>query len=356
MVRSSHAIVRCLLLALSIASAAHAQGAPEAPAAAVTEAPPAEAPPSALPTAEAATTLVEEPAPPQPTPEAATQEATGLDARVRRLADALARGIKRLPGDHRAEAWAVLPFAELGPETVNRRLGAVVADLVTTNLVRDHRLALVERGALSDVLDEQALAQLGVTEPARAAEVGKIAEARGVIVGQVQDAGDAFVVTARLLDTTTAEILVADEQRLPKEELIAYSADAVVLRSKSASMFRSVVAPGWGQTYNGEPVKAALVIAGIASLAAFTVGAAGVAVTFHYLYLTWTPNGWPTDEKPTPDAQARTLEGLRTTGTVSYWVAGVFAALTAATWGGQALEAYLSGVDADSIDRARLAE
>src|SRR5690606_27037514 len=73
-------------------------------------------------------------------------EATGLDARARRLSDEIARAIKRLPGDHRDQHFAVVPFTENDEESKSRRLGLVVSDMVLTNLARDHRINLIERG------------------------------------------------------------------------------------------------------------------------------------------------------------------------------------------------------------------
>jgi len=61
----------------------------------------------------------------------------------------------------------VLPFEEVGAEAQDKHLGAVVGDLVVTNLARDHHLPLVERAALAKILDEQALGQSGAVADGR---------------------------------------------------------------------------------------------------------------------------------------------------------------------------------------------
>lgn len=279
-------------------------------------------------------------------------EARGLDARARRLSDELARAIKRLPGDHRDHTFAVVPFAENDEESRSRRLGLVVSDMVLTNLARDHRINLIERGRLSVVLEEQAFQMTGAVDPAKAAEVGKLLGARGLVVGEVTDTGDAFRIGARVLDMETAAVLAASEATLPKEELIAFSADAVVLRSKTGAFFRSVVAPGWGQLYNKEPVKAGIVAGGVGALALSTAVLTTTALLTHNAYTTFTPQSLPEGVSATHENVSKTVVGLRESANLQYTAAGVLLGLTATAWAVGALDAYLSGVDVDTLDDA----
>lgn len=279
-------------------------------------------------------------------------EAQGLDARVRRLSDELARVIKRLPGDHRDSSFAVVPFGENDEESKSRRLGLVVSDVVLTNLARDHRINLVERGRVGVILQEQSFQATGAVDPAKAAEVGKLLGARGLVVGEVTDTGDAFRISARVLDMETAAVLGAAESTLPKEELIAFSADAVVLRSKSAAFFRSAVAPGWGQLYNREPVKAGIVGGAVGVLALSTGVLATTALLTHNAYTTFTPEKLPPGTSATRDNVSSTVVGLRESANVQYTVAGVLLGLTATAWLVGALDAYISGVDVDTLDEA----
>lgn len=279
-------------------------------------------------------------------------EAQGLDARVRRLSDELARAIKRLPGDHRDQSFAVVPFGENDEESKSRRLGLVVSDLVLTNLARDHRINLVERGRVGAVLQEQSFQATGAVDPDQAAAVGKLLGARGLVVGEVTDTKDAFRISARVLDMETAAVLGAAESTLPKEELIAFSADAVVLRSKSAAFFRSAVAPGWGQLYNREPVKAGIVGGTVGVLALSTGVLATTALLTHNAYTTFTPEKLPPGTSATRDNVSSTVVGLRESANVQYTVAGVLLGLTATAWLVGALDAYISGVDVDTLDEA----
>jgi TolB-like protein len=276
-------------------------------------------------------------------------EARGLEARMRVVCDAL----KKLPGDHREQRFAVVPFTDVGDEASSRQLGLVVSDLVVTHLARDHRLALVERAAIGKVLEEQALGQIGALADGQAAEVGKVSGARALVVGQVSDEGSAFRVTLRALDTETSAVVdgTAHDVTLPKDELIAFSTDAVVLRSKGAAMFRSLVVPGWGQAYNDEPVKAGIVGATVGTLAATTLVTAGFG---GYLrFVVYDQIGTRDEDKERGPAELADLTvATRTGGETALTAAGVLAGATAIAWGVGVIDAYLSGTDVESLDAA----
>lgn len=280
-------------------------------------------------------------------------EASGLDARMRRLSDALALAIKRLPGDHRDFTFAVLPFEESGEDTQSRRLGLVVSDMVMTNLARDHGIALTERAQLKRLVEEQELAALGFTSGEGAPEVGKLLGARAIIVGQVADTGDAFRVQARLLDAETGAVLLAEDTPLPKEELIAVSADAVVLRSKSGALFRSLVAPGWGQLYNREPVKAGIVGGTVGVLGLATLGTlTSAAVHSLYIYPQVGRTIFPNGNKDDLAGVSQMAKDVRESANAQFTAAAILAGVTAGAWLLGALEAYLSGTDVESLDEA----
>lgn len=280
-------------------------------------------------------------------------EAKGLDARVRRLSDALAREIKRMPGDHRDQTFAVMPFVEADDESKSRRLGLVVSDLVLTNLARDHRVPLVERAALGAIMQEQSLQASGAVDPAKAAELGALAGATAMIIGDVVDTGEGFTVTAKLISMDNATVLLAEQAQLPKEELIAFSADAVVLRSRAGGFFRSAVAPGWGQVYNREPIKAGIVAGGVGLLGLSTLTAFVVGGVQHGAYLNFSPDQLEGKGVAlTQENISAEVTGLRNSANAWYTTGIVFAGLTAAAWTVGALEAWISGTDVESLDDA----
>jgi TolB-like protein len=282
----------------------------------------------------------------------AAAEARGLDARIRVLAESLALSLKRLPGDHREQRFAVLPFESVGEEAQQKSLGLVVSDLIVTDLARDHRLPLVERSQIATVMGELALQQSGAIDEAQVLQVGKAAGARALIVGTVADAGDTFIVTARAVDAEAGTIMAAEETKLPKEELVAFSADAVVLKSKSAALFRSMVLPGWGQFYNGDAGKGA-VFGGITlGLAATTVAVTGLgAINGVVLYPAAGTGNDEISKLPAAEKSAA-VANLRETANAQLNAGAVLAGITLVAWGITAADAYISGVDVESLDAA----
>lgn len=287
--------------------------------------------------------------------EGAALEARGLDARIRALASLVALPLKRLPGDHRSQRFAVLPFEEAGDATRERQLGLVVSDLLLTSLAQDHRLALVERASLTRILDEQALGQTGALADGQAAEVGKVSGARALIVGQVSDAGEVFRVSVRAVDAEAGTVIegTARDVNLPKDELVAYSENAVVLRSRSGAMYRSVLLPGWGQSYNGEPVKAVVFGATVGTLAVATVTTGGIAGYARFVEYEKI-GGRPEDKALVQSGEiGATVAAYRQASEAGLVAAGLLAGATAVAWGINVLDAYLSGTDVESLDAAR---
>ena len=284
---------------------------------------------------------------------AARQQATaarGLQARLRVLADTLAISLKRLPGDHRDQRFAVIPFEAVGEETQQKSLGIVVADMLVTDLARDHRLPLVERAQLATVMNELALQQSGAVPDEQALQVGKTAGARALVVGRITDAGEFFTVSARALDAVSGSVLAAEEAQLPKAELVAFSADAVVLRSRSGAMFRSVVVPGWGQSYNGEPVQAAVVGGIVGGLAVGTIATAGIG--WYFEHQVYDAVGGRSTEKLSAAEKTAAAVDARAQANRFHTTAAVLGGATVVAWAANVIEAYVSGTDVESLDAA----
>jgi len=192
-------------------------------------------------------------------------ESTSVDVAIRKIADQLFDGFSRLPGSARYRRLAVLPFSEAGDEARKRELGAVVTAELSTSLRRDHNLLLVERTKLAQVMGEIRLGQSGAVDSASAPEIGKLSDAQALVLGSVAEAGDRFLIDARIVATETSESLASASEAVQAANLIAFSSDAVVLRSRKDALFRSLLIPGWGQIYNREPGKGYLFMGAVAA-------------------------------------------------------------------------------------------
>lgn len=276
-------------------------------------------------------------------PGAALARSEAVDVVIRRLSDMLSAGLGKLPGAGRYQRLAVLPFVDVGPEAKRRELGAVVTAELSTDLRQFHGLLLVERARLGAILAEVKLGEMGLVDPKDAPKLGKIADAQALVIGSVADAGDRFLVNARIVTTETGETLASAAEVVSAGSLIAFSAESVALRTRSDAAFRSLLVPGWGQVYNRQPVKGAV----FGTVALVTVGA---ALTFHLQ-----------GAKAEQDYKAKVTAGqlgsdpgaaaaaLREKASKDYrWRNGfVYGAL--GVWAVSAADAYLFGVDGDKV-------
>lgn len=202
-------------------------------------------------------------------------ERMSLRARIRRLADHLKKGLDAVEGNARYQSFGVLVFEEIGETTKEKQLGKLLTAELTSFLMRDHGLFLVERSALDAVINELALGQSGLLDESRAAEVGKLAGADALVAGTVSEAGDSYLVNAKVVEVVEGRVVLTEQEALPATDLVALSSEAVVLRTRTGAFYRSLLLPGWGQVYNRQSIK------GAAFAGAAVIGAA-LATTFHF--------------------------------------------------------------------------
>ena len=205
----------------------------------------------------------------------------------------LAKAYKKIPGKAKYQWMAVNPFSDKGVQAKEKELGALVTALLVTYFRRDKGYNIVERERLNDAIEELALAQTGLVDSdGDAAKVGQMAGADAIVVGSVSDAGDKFLVNARIISVEQATVLVADSVEIQAADLIALSAEAVVLKSKSGALFRALTPlASWGQHYNDDMIK------GIVFSAAQVLSIAGAVVFWSRGYMAeqkylWTPSGF----------------------------------------------------------------
>jgi TolB-like protein len=264
-----------------------------------------------------------------------------VDVVIRRLSDMLSAGLGKLPGAGRYQRLAVLPFVDVGPEAKKRELGAIVTAELSGDLRQFHGLLLVERERLGAILAEVKLGEMGLVDPKDGPKLGKLADAQALVVGSVADAGDRFLVNARIITTETGETLASASEVVSAGSLIAFSSDSVALRTRADAAYRSLLAPGWGQVYNRQPAKgavfgaAALLTVGLA--VGFHVKATGLEQDYQTLV---TPPQLGTD----PAAEAAKL---REDANQAYQARNACLWGAAAVWVVAVADAYLFGVDGE---------
>lgn len=278
-------------------------------------------------------------------------ESASVEVAMRRLADQMVDGFARLPGNARYRRLAVMPFSEIGAEARRLELGAVVTAELSTSLRRDHGMLLVERSKLQQIMGEIKLGQSGAVDSGTAPEIGKLADAQALVLGSVSTAGDKFLIDARIVATETAEALASASESVTAANLVAFSSDAVVLRSRKDALFRSLLIPGWGQIYNREPVKGYLFMGAVAGSlgAALALHAMGTSAEGQY-------RGAQLGAGQTPQQFADQVQALRQKAQDRYAERNVAIAVGGGVWLLNVLDAYFSGVDGDRVLGGPLAD
>ncbi len=100
---------------------------------------------------------------------------------------------------------AVAPFS--GEMGVTGTEAEVVRNLVEAELGKTGAFRLVERNRLDFILAEKKLAYAGLAEDKAAAELGRLSGARLAVFGSISRDENGYLVTARLADAATGEIL-----------------------------------------------------------------------------------------------------------------------------------------------------
>lgn len=107
---------------------------------------------------------------------------------------------------------AIWPFSNggsFGPDPWDyEALGIGLQQMLITELSLNSGLRLVERSRIREIIDELELGQSGYVDPETTANVGKLVQARYMIVGSFIDANGTVRLDARVDDVETGEILV----------------------------------------------------------------------------------------------------------------------------------------------------
>ena len=107
---------------------------------------------------------------------------------------------------------AIWPFSNggsFGPDPWDyEALGIGLQQMLITELALNSGLRLVERSRIREIIEELELGQSGYVDPETTANVGKLVQARYMIVGSFIDASGTIRLDARVDDVETGEILV----------------------------------------------------------------------------------------------------------------------------------------------------
>lgn len=263
---------------------------------------------------------------------AAEPAASGnVQAGVQALSDALAARLSADAAHYRR--LAVLPFETLDAEAKTKELGRLSSELLASRLASRPGILQVERTRLDAVVSEVQRSERGEVSPQGAASVGKLLGANQVVLGTIATAGPSYVLTARLVDAETGQVLVATDQSISREGLIALSEELVELKTPGGAALRSTAVPGWGQVYNGDTAR------GITYMALFG-GAAATAIASVVL----AKSAEDAYHRNTPDTVSRRDDADAHYDRVNYALIG-----GGATWLVSIVDAWLTGREVRTV-------
>ena len=138
---------------------------------------------------------------------------------------------------------AIMPF-----KAPTELIGTSVSDLLLTEMMRVGRYEMVERGQMATVLSESELALAGLSS-AKAAEVGHMLGAEGVIIGTVDEYGTVAYrghpypvvgVSARMIDCQTGKIVwsVNLAERAQDKEVSLPEEGRIVIHKMTAALYQ----------------------------------------------------------------------------------------------------------------------
>lgn len=163
---------------------------------------------------------------------------------------------------------AFSPFRGKGPSFAGETMVANFESLLTSRLESSEGVPLAPP---PNELPE-GMTLIEPLSPDKRASLARFLGGTALLTGEVSDFGDHALLTVRLYDGTTGERLLLQHAAARRQVTVdALVAAGLVRRTPGDAIYRSVLLPGWGQFYNGQPIKGGI----MATLAA---GAAATAV------------------------------------------------------------------------------
>jgi TolB-like protein len=120
---------------------------------------------------------------------------------------------------------AVVPFVNSSPLTKQHEIGAVVDELIRSEISNSTYFILTERENLEKILEEIELSLSDLSDASQTVEVGQLTSAEIILAGSVTESGTSFLLNGRLIDVRAGVVIGAASVPVPKEELITEAQD-----------------------------------------------------------------------------------------------------------------------------------
>jgi len=150
---------------------------------------------------------------------------------------------------------AVLSFE---PKNVNLETAEAVADILSTELFNTNRFDVIERQAITKILEEQKLQMTGVTDMSQAAEIGKMLNVEKILIGSVSRLGQTYIINTRLVGVESGALELAEniksqggEDGLPAAiaQLVAKISQKITIEGTIIKVTQNVVLIDLGKSH-----------------------------------------------------------------------------------------------------------
>jgi TolB-like protein len=185
-----------------------------------------------------------------------------------------------------AEDKMRVAILDLQATNISKATARGVSDMIRTDLIDMGIFTVIERSAMTQILNEQGFQQTGCTDSSCAVKLGKLVSARKILVGEISKIGTAVQITVRIVDVESGVAEFASSEKAANENNVDEASRNLSLKlaeritgkrgaellersatvDKTGYYIRGIV-PGWGQFYAKQDIK------GISFAAAF-VGSA----------------------------------------------------------------------------------
>jgi TolB-like protein len=119
---------------------------------------------------------------------------------------------------------SIICIAPLNNNTGDKQYDALAegfADMLAATLSEQKEVKVIERHRINDLLKEQKISLLGLTDPATAVKVGKLLKADRIFIGGITKPKDIFIINVHAYEIETARLVTSEQIQGKPEEILS---------------------------------------------------------------------------------------------------------------------------------------
>ncbi|MDD2805626.1 MAG: CsgG/HfaB family protein [Elusimicrobiales bacterium] len=109
---------------------------------------------------------------------------------------------------------AVFPF-QADEKLSKKKVNFAVSEILTKDLLKLGKFTIIERAQIEEVMKEQKLGLSGAVDSETAAQIGKLAGAKLLVLGNVIQMGNSYQLTSKLISAETGEMIASEITEVP---------------------------------------------------------------------------------------------------------------------------------------------